>query len=107
MNQPLDKGRVSVIVEKYQTSQVDQQGQAIMKNRYATVGRATMWPAENGRTQPNIDLEIDTIPIGAVAPIKFFIFWDSESNQQQPMQQQQQQQGGWGNQQQPQYGQHR
>lgn len=105
MNQPLDKGRVSVIVEKYQTNQLDQQGQPIMKNRYATVGRATMWPAENGRSQPNIDLEIDTIPIGAVAPIKFFIFWDSESNQQQP--QQQPQQGGWGQPQQPQYGQHR
>lgn len=101
MNQPLDKGRVSVIVEKYQTSQVDPQtGQPQIKNRYATVGRATMWPAENGRTQPNIDIEIDTIPIGAVAPIKFFIFWDSESNQQQP-----QQQGGWGQQpQQPQQG---
>jgi hypothetical protein len=107
MNQPLDKGRVSVIVDKYQTNQLDQQGQPIMKNRYATVGRATMWPAENGRTQPNIDIEIDTIPIGAAAPLKFFIFWDSESNQQQSMQQQQQQQGGWGQPQQPQYGQHR
>ncbi|QIW88963.1 hypothetical protein phiV208_32 [Vibrio phage phiV208] len=108
MNQPLDKGRVSVIVDKYQTNQLDQQGQPIMKNRYATVGRATMWPADNGRTQPNIDIEIDTIPIGATAPLKFFIFWDSESNQQQPMQQQtQQQQGGWGQPQQPQYGQYR
>lgn len=107
MNQPLDKGRVSVIVDKYQTNQLDQQGQTIMKNRYATVGRATMWPAENGRTQPNIDIEIDTIPIGATAPLKFFIFWDSESNQQQPMKHQQQQQGGWGQPQQPQYGQHR
>lgn len=96
MNQPLDKGRVSVIVEKYQTNQQDPQtGQPIMKNRYATVGRATMWPAENGRTNPNIDIEIDTIPIGAVAPIKFFIFWDSEQNSQQPQQQgySQQQQG--------------
>lgn len=106
MNQPLDKGRVSVIVDKYQTNQLDQQGQPIMKNRYATVGRATMWPAENGRTQPNIDIELDTIPISATAPLKFFIFWDSESNQQQPMQQQQQQ-GGWGQPQNPQYGQHR
>ena len=46
-NSPIDKGRVSVIIEKYQTNQVDQQtGQPIMKNRYATVGRATKWAAQ-------------------------------------------------------------
>lgn len=89
-NQPLDKGRVAVIVEKYPSSQRDQAtGQPIMRNRYATVGRATKWAAQQVGQQPNIDLELDTMPIGVQSPVKLFIFWDSEQNSQQPQSQSQ------------------
>lgn len=96
-NAPIDKGRVSVIIEKYQTNQVDQNtGQPIMKNRYATVGRATKWQPQQQGQQPRVDIEIDTLTVGAVAPIKLFIFWDSEQqNNNAP-----QQQGGFQGQQQ-------
>lgn len=99
-NAPIDKGRVSVIIEKYQTNQVDQNtGQPIIKNRYATVGRATKWQPQQQGQQPRIDIEVDTLPVGAVAPIKLFIFWDSEQNNNQAPQQtggyQGQQQGGY------------
>lgn len=87
-NAPIDKGRVSVIIEKYQTNQVDQNtGQPIIKNRYATVGRATKWQPQQQGQQPRIDIEVDTLPVGAVAPIKLFIFWDSEQNNNQSPQQ--------------------
>jgi hypothetical protein len=98
-NQPIDKGRVCVIAEKYPAQ--DQQGQQVMKNRYATVGRATLWPQEQGSTMPNIQIEIDTMPMGAQGPVKMFVFWDSEGQQsqqtQQPQAQQQppQHQGGY------------
>jgi hypothetical protein len=86
-NQPIDKGRVCVIAEKYPAQ--DQQGQQVMKNRYATVGRATLWPQEQGQTMPNIQIEIDTMPMGAQGPVKMFVFWDSENqNSQQPARQQ-------------------
>lgn len=81
-NQPLDKGRAAVAVEKYQKGTDQQTGQPIMKNRYATIGRATMWPANQGSTNPNIELDIDTMPIGTSGPVKVFIFWDSEQNNQ-------------------------
>lgn len=91
MSQPLDKGRAVVIAEKYQTSQIDQQtGQPVMKNRYATVGRATMWPPNEGTgTTPKVDIEIDTLPVGHTGPIKIMVFWDTESkeNQQPALQQ--------------------
>ena len=89
-NQPLDKGRVAVIVEKYPSNQTDQQtGQPIMRNRYANVGRATKWAAQQVGQQPNIDIELDTMPIGIQAPVKLFIFWDSEQQNQQPQHQSQ------------------
>jgi len=89
MSQPLDKGRAVVVAERYQTNQIDQQtGQPVMKNRYATVGRATMWPAKEGTTTPKIDIEIDTLPVGVSGPLKLFVFWDSEGNNNpQPAQQ--------------------
>lgn len=113
--QPIDKGRVCVIAEKYQSQQQDPQtGQQLTKNRYATVGRATLWPQEQGQNMPNIQIEIDTMPISAQGPVKMFVFWNSESQQNQktqqgghqqqsaqqhpPQQQQQQQQGGYGGQ---------
>ncbi len=99
-NQPLDKGRVVVIAEKYQ----DNQGND--KNRYATVGRATKWPNQNGQGD-NVDMEIDTMPVNSSGPIKMYIFWDSEQqnnlpqnnsqgyNQQQPQQGYQPQNNGY------------
>lgn len=79
-NRPIDKGRVTVIAEKYPTNETDQTGQPVIKNRYATVGRATKWPAQQANQEPRIDIEIDTMPIGVQAPVKMFIFWDSEQN---------------------------
>ena len=106
-NAPLDKGRVAVVVEKYQTNQLDPQtNQPQMKNRYATVGRATLWPNKQGSNMPNIEVELDTMPVGQTGPVKMYIFWNSEDNQNQAPQQtggyQQQaapqQQGGYGQQ---------
>lgn len=104
-NAPLDKGRVAVVVEKYQTNQLDPQtNQPIMKNRYATVGRATLWPNKQGSNMPNVEIEIDTIPVGQSGPLKLYTFWDSENQNNQ--QAAQQQQGGY-QQQQSGYQQHR
>jgi hypothetical protein len=87
-NQPLDKGRVVIIAEKYQSGND-------MKNRYATVGRATKWPADQGQQGENIDLELDTMPIHTEpGPLKLYIFWDSQ-NQNQGQGGQQQQGGGF------------
>lgn len=85
MNQPIDKGRVAYIAEKYQ-------GQNGDKNRYATLGRATKWPGENGVPE-NITIELDSVPIGHTGPLSLFIFWDSQQqNQQQSAPQQNYQQ---------------
>ena len=89
-NAPLDKGRVAVIAEKYPTSQIGQNNQPIMKNRYATVGRATLWPPRQGSSAPNVEVEIDVMPIGHTGPIKMYIFWNSENTQNQQAQGQQQ-----------------
>jgi hypothetical protein len=106
-NAPIDKGRVAVVVEKYQTNQLDPQtNQPIMKNRYATVGRATLWPNKQGSNMPNIEVELDTMPVGQAGPVKMYIFWSSEDNQNQAPQQTggyqsqaaPQQQGGYGQQ---------
>lgn len=79
---PIDKGRVVVVVERYPTGQPDQQGNRQMKNRYATVGRATLWPNKQNSNMPNIEFELDTIPLGAASPLKLYTFWDSESQNQ-------------------------
>ena len=92
-NAPLDKGRVAVAVEKYQSG-VDQNNQPVTKNRYASVGRATWWPGKNGSQVPNVEIELDTMPIGISAPVKLYVFWESE-NQNQQGQQNPQQQGGY------------
>ena len=92
-NAPLDKGRVAVVVEKYPTNQLDQNNQPQMKNRYATVGRATLWPNKQGSNMPNIEVELDTMPVGQSGPVKMYIFWNSEDNQNQAPKQ-----GGYGQQ---------
>lgn len=97
-NQPLDKGRVSFIAEKYQNNNGEQ------KNRYATVGRATKWPSQNGMGE-NVEIELDSVPIGHTGSLKLFIFWDSErDNQQQQTGGFQQQQNYQGQPQQSQHG---
>jgi hypothetical protein len=92
-NSPIDKGRVTVVVGSYKSSQVDQQGQPIMKKRYAPVGRATMWPPGEGKTQPNIEIELETMPMGIIGTVKLSIFWDSESQNNQNQAPAQQQSG--------------
>lgn len=77
-NRPIDKGRACVIVERYQSSQLGQGNQPLMKNRYATIGRATLWQNKPGSNMPNVEIELDTMPIGATGSQKVYIFWDSE-----------------------------
>ena len=91
-NQPIDKGRAAIVAERYPA------GNNQTKNRYATIGRATKWPGQNGE---NIELELDTMPIGHTGPLKVYIFWDSQQNNQAP--QPMNNQGGYA----PQQGQYR
>ena len=87
--QPLDRGRVVYVAEKYQSNEIDPQtNQPKMKNRYANIGKATLWPSDNGGS-PDVQIEIDTMPIGHTGPLKCHVFWDSQNNQQQPQQNQQ------------------
>lgn len=80
--QPLAKGRVTYVAETYQSNELDQNRQPKEKNRYATLGRATAWPAENGATMPQISIDMDALPVGMSGSTKLFIFWD-DANQQQ------------------------
>ncbi|EGU33979.1 hypothetical protein [Vibrio scophthalmi] len=80
-NRPIDKGRVCIVAERYPTNQLGENNQPTMKNRYATIGRATLWPNKQNSMMPNVEIEIDTMPIGATAPLKAFVFWDSEQQQ--------------------------
>lgn len=77
MSQPLDRGRVTAKVGEYPD------GQGGMKNRYATVGKATLWPTEQGKIAPNIKIELDVLPIGQIGTLEMNIFWASEDQQQQ------------------------
>tara|TARA_R110001606_G_scaffold92258_1_gene205302 strand:+ start:121 stop:507 length:387 start_codon:yes stop_codon:yes gene_type:complete len=80
--QPLAKGRVAYVAETYQSNELDQNRQPKEKNRYANLGRATAWPAENGATMPQISIDLDALPVGMSGSTKLFIFWD-DANQQQ------------------------
>lgn len=122
--QPLDRGRVCFIAEKYETGQLDGHGQPERKARYAQIGRASLWPPQQQGDSPDISIELDSAPIaGSIGPVRIFIFWDSrdpnkngqnnwgepqdapmqpQQNQQQQRQQPQQRQ-----QSQPSYGGHR
>ncbi|EGU31284.1 hypothetical protein VII00023_22914 [Vibrio ichthyoenteri ATCC 700023] len=81
MNQPIDKGRVCIIAERYQTNQLGDNNQPIVKNRYAPIGRATLWPNKPNSNMPNVEIEIDTMPLNPSAPLKAYVFWDSEQQQ--------------------------
>lgn len=78
-NQPIAKGRIAAAVDKYPAK--DNNGQDIMKNRYCTIGKLTIWPSDNGGQDYSI--EIDAIPVGTVGPIKAVVFMDDEQTQQQ------------------------
>lgn len=115
-NQPIDKGRVCFIAEKFETGQMDGHGMPERKARYAQIGRATKWPPQQGNNDPDIMIELDSAPIaGGIGPVRIFIFWDSRDankngqnnwgepqDAQQPQQPQQHQQqnkqpqGGYG-----------
>jgi len=50
---PIDKGRIRVVIGNYPKKvngqvQLDTNGQAIMSNKYCTVGDVTRWPTDNG-----------------------------------------------------------
>ena len=49
-NQPLAKGRVVYAAEHYPTQDRNQPNKQIMKARYATLGKATLWPSERATT---------------------------------------------------------
>lgn len=99
-NTPIDRGRAAVVVEKYQSNQTDPAtGQALMKNRYATIGKATLWPSKQNSTMPNVEIEIDTMPVGHTGPVKLYVFWDSESQQAQQQASARQAPAGYGQQQ--------
>lgn len=109
-NQPLTKGRVVYAAEFYPTNERDQSNKPKMKARYATLGRATMWPAEQPNEPPQISIDLDALPIGSNGSMKLSIFWD-QPDQQQPApqgygqpapQQQPQSYGSWPSQPQPQ-----
>lgn len=80
---PIAKGRIAAIVDKYPAKD-PATGQDILKNRYATIGKLTIWPGDNGGQ--DFSVEIDTIPVGATGPIKAVVFMETDT-QQQPQQQ--------------------
>ena len=84
-NQPLRRGRVAAVVGTFES----QNG---TKNRWATVGKATLWPGHDGG-YPQTQIEIDTLPLGAQAGLKLSVFWDEQQGGQQTQQAQQPQQG--------------
>ncbi|SBS29010.1 hypothetical protein MSP8886_01400 [Marinomonas spartinae] len=79
--QPLARGRLAYVAETYPSNELDQNRQPKQKNRYATLGKVTAWPAENGATMPQISLDLDALPVGMSGSTKLMIFWD-DANQQ-------------------------
>lgn len=87
-NQPLAKGRVCYASEYYATNEIDQQTKKPkMKARYATLGRATMWPAERQGEPPQISIDLDSLPIGSNGSLKMMVFWDQPQQQNHQPQQ--------------------
>lgn len=89
MSQPIDKGVITAPVEQYPSGEFNNDGSVKMKTRYAKVGRATLWPSEQGKVMPNIRIELDCLPIGHQGKLEMSIFWDSESQNSQVTPQQQ------------------
>ncbi len=106
-NQPLAKGRIVYAAEHYPTNERDAQNRPKMKARYATLGKATLWPNEQPHLPPQVSIDLDSMPIGSTGTIKLMVFWDDPTQQQAPAPQPQQQAqqpaqpqsyGSWGNQ---------
>lgn len=83
MSQPIAKGRVCYAAEYYPTQERDAHNKPKMKARYATLGRATMWPSERQGDQPQISIDLDSLPIGSNGAIKMTMFWDNDQQGQQ------------------------
>jgi hypothetical protein len=95
--QPLAKGRLAYIAETYQSNELDHNRQPKEKNRYATLGRVTAWPAENNSPMPQISIDMDALPVGMSGSTKLFVFWDDQNQQQTGHPQEPQSFGSWGN----------
>lgn len=79
MAQPIDKGQICFIAERYPTGSTAPNGTPEMKPRYAQLGRATMWASEHPNGRPQIQLDLDSAPVASgQGPVRLFIFWDSE-----------------------------
>jgi len=87
MSQPIAKGRVVYAAEHYPTQDRNQPNKQIMKARYATLGKATLWPNEQPHLPPQVSIDLDSLPIGSTGSIKLTVFWDDPT--QQPQQNQQ------------------
>lgn len=79
---PLDRGRVAFVAETYQSNELGANGQPKTKNRYANLGRATLWPSDDGG-QPVTQIELDAVPMGHTGPLRLYVFWDSQNQQNQ------------------------
>ena len=84
--QPIDRGQICFVAEKYPSRDAaGQGGEPVFKSRYAPIGKATMWPADNPGGLPQIQLDLDSAPIaGGPGPVRLYIFWDSEKQNQEP-----------------------
>lgn len=96
-NQPISKGYIKAAVDRYKTND-PATGQEVMKNRYATIGRFTEWPEDNGQGS-KFSIEIETLPLAAQGgPLKAFLepegAQQDQGYQQAPVQHQTHQQGG-------------
>jgi len=80
--QPLARGRLAYIAETYQSNEIDPRtNQPKEKNRYATLGKVTAWPAENGGVMPQISIDMDALPLGVTGSTKLMVFWDDQAQQ--------------------------
>ena len=99
--QPIANGRLAYVSGTFQSNELGDNNQPKMKNRYATLGRVTAWPSENGSPLPQISIDLEALPVGMQGSTKLFIFWDEPNQQQGSFNQQQQPQpqsyGSWGN----------
>lgn len=94
--QPIARGRAVYVAEKYQSRELDTNGQPKEKNRYASLGRVTAWAPEPGQNMPNITLQLDAVPVGVTGPVDIQLFWDDPQQQQSQQPAPATQQGGYG-----------
>ena len=95
---PIDKGRIRVVIGNYPKKvngqvQLDANGQAIMSNKYCTVGDVTRWPTDNGGYFDKLEF----YPGFTIMELnkEGVISWDSQQQQQNPAPQNQNQNTGY------------